>query len=86
MPNNHNYLINSMPISQTFDIKKEGFQFFGSSSQNRFIDCFMILHSKSRENLNFQHTFKWFMKRKCVLSVISHLEKKQFEKTHKRIP
>ena len=49
-PNNHNYLINSysMPISQTFDLKKDSI-FFGSWSQNRFSDCFMIQHLKEKQ-------------------------------------
>ena len=49
-PNNHNYLINSysMPISQIFDLKKDSI-FFGSWSQNRFSDCFMIQHLKEKQ-------------------------------------
>ena len=54
--NNYDYLTDlySMPISQTSDLKNEGFWFF-LWSQNRSNVCFIIQHSKEKQ---FKKTHK----------------------------
>ena len=69
MANDYNYLINSYSkhISQTFDLKKEGFQLFLLIK----IDLVIVTWFNIQKKSNLKDKSKWFI----ILRIFPHLEK-----------